>query len=291
MFNLIKKILKRDNEYVSCNWLEHGINFDSDFIKICCMCFHEGQGPLPVMKYNGGIFDYDKFFKQKEKIRKLNKKGIIHNNCKGCINLTKGKWDNDNYISYINIDNQTACNSNCTYCYTSSHKEFYNSKKAYEIMPVIEELINKKLLKPGGEVMFGGGEPTINEEFEKLVNLFLDKGFNYIKVHSSGIKYSEAIERCLKEDKGDIIISPDSGTKELYKIIKQVDCFDEVWANLKKYSDAQSQNKNQVKTKYVIVPGINDKTNDIDDFFSKVVESSINSVRIDIELDWYNKNR
>lgn len=290
MFNLFFN--KRNNdEYISCHWLEHGINFDYSSAKICCMCFHEAQGQLPEIDYCDRKFNYNKFFTQKEKIRKLHRKGIIYDKCKGCINLVKKKWDKNNYINHINFDNQSACNASCIYCYTSEDKDYYNSQIAYKIIPTVKTLLNKKLLRPGGEVMFGGGEPTINDEFEELVNLLLDNGFEYIKVHTSGIKYNKAIERCLNEDKGDIIISPDSGTRELYKKIKQVDSFENVWANLKKYSSAQNKNKIQVKAKYIIIPNVNDSNKDIDDFFNKVIESSINSVRMDIEMNWYNENR
>lgn len=290
MLNFLQK--KQNNkEYYSCNWLESGINFYSYAIKICCMCYHKGKGPMPLLKYNGEEFDFNSFFKLKDKIIELHRQDRIYDYCKGCINLVKKRWDDAKHITHINIDNQTACNANCIYCYTSRNKDLFNSRVAYKILPTIKKLINKKILKPGGEVMFGGGEPTVNEEFEEIVNLFLDNDFNYIKVHSSGIKYSKAIERCLSEGKGDIIISPDSGTKELYEQIKRVGCFDQVWSNLKRYVDAQNENKLQVKAKYVIVPQINDSEQNIDDFFNMVKNSSINSVRFDIEMDWYDKNR
>ena len=56
-------------------------------------------------------------------------------------------------------------------------------------------MLEKKILVPGGEVSFGGGEPTILPEFDKLIDLFLKNGFWNIRVPSSGIKYSKIIEK------------------------------------------------------------------------------------------------
>lgn len=56
-------------------------------------------------------------------------------------------------------------------------------------------MLEKNILKPGGAIGFGGGEPTILEEFEELISILLDKGFTNIRVPSSGIKYSEIIEK------------------------------------------------------------------------------------------------
>lgn len=293
MFNF-KKIFFREKtpkKYMSCHWAEHGINFHVNNIRTCCMLFHKGGGVLPTMGHEKGDFNYKKFFKKKSAHRKLHRNGKIHPKCLGCLNLEEKTWDEKNYINRINLDTFTRCNSNCIYCFCAQNKEKNDAKPPYKILNDIKMLIDKKVLIPGGEVMFGGGEPTINEEFEALVTLFLDKGFDYIKVHSSGIKYSLAIERCIKEGKADLIISPDAGEIKLYEKIKRTQSFDLVWNNLQKYSEAQTNNKTQVKAKYIIIPGINDTTENIDNFYKKVLECSINSVRFDIEVEWYTKNR
>ena len=293
IITFFKEIFSHNTQkkHLSCDWAEHGINFQYDEIKTCCMCFHEGGFQPPIPYLNTTNFDIKKYFKSKKNIRKLHRSGKIHKYCKGCMNLKEGFWDKDDYISHINFDNSTYCSSNCCYCFTHEKKEEYNSKPPIPILPIVKELMAKKQLLPKGEVMFGGGEPTENPEFEELLTLLMNKGFPYFKIHSSGIKYSKAIERCLNEDKADLIISVDAGTEETYKKIKNITAFEKVWENLQKYSQKQNQNKTQVKAKYLIVPGYNDNQKDIDDFFSQVARCQIKAVRVDIEYIWYTKNR
>lgn len=283
IFKYIKNMFEQ-KEYLSCNWLEHGINFDRNCIKICCMMFHKGGGPRPLL-YNGDYFNYKKYYSILRKLRKFHKKGNILPFCEGCINLTSKKWDNKNYISHINFDSNMSCNSNCIYCKSPKDSKIYYR---YE---TVKDLLNKKILIPDGEVMFGGGEPTIHPEFERIVNLLLDNNFNHIKVHSSGIKYSQAIERALSENKAEVVISPDSGEKDLYKTIKGVDCFDETWGNIARYTKAQKDNKNQMKIKYIIIPDINDSKEHVDKFLLKAKEAETSAIRLDIECVWYQYNR
>lgn len=278
-------------EYVSCDWAEHGLNFHQGTIKTCCMLFHKGGGIASELTHKNGAFDVKFFLQNKNKHRKLHRQGKIHPNCIGCTNLKKQFWDSKDYINHVNFDTLTKCNANCIYCFTNEHKELYNSQPQHYIFEHVKQLVQNKILIPGGEVMFGGGEPTLSDEFEDLVNFLLDSGFCHIKVHSSGIKYSPAIERCLKEQKGDIIISPDAGSREIYEKIKQVPCYDIVWGNIKKYAQSLGNNKHQLITKYIILVGINDTSKDIDDFFTKNIESSIIDFRFDIELKWYAGNR
>jgi molybdenum cofactor biosynthesis enzyme MoaA len=136
-------------------------------------------------------------------------------------------------------------------------------------------------LKNYGEITFQGGEPTILPEFEDLLNLFIEKKCK-IRIHSSGIKYSLAIEKCLMQNLATVVISPDTAKKETYEKIKRVPCFDKVWDNIKKYSSVQIQS-NLVKIKFIIIPGINDTVEEIDKFLEKCIESGIHNVIWEIE--------
>ena len=75
---------------------------------------------------------------------------------------------------------------------------------------------NNKLLKATKDncIVFGGGEPTILKEFDKLLNLFCEENFNNIRINSSGIKYSHALTNALKNRRASLVISVDSGTKD-----------------------------------------------------------------------------
>lgn len=289
--NIFKKLKNEKTIYKSCPWAEHGINFNFNYIENCSMGFQKGGRPPILMKYNGQDFDFTKIFKIKEKIRRHNRSGKVYQSCEGCLNLIEKEWNKENYIDHLNFDNITKCHSNCIYCHTSLNKKFYNEFKHYKVLPTVKYLLENNLLRPGGEIMFGGGEPTLSEEFEELVNLLLDRGFINFKVHSTGALYSKAIERALKEDKMELIVSPDAGTYEMYKKIKRTEFFDIVWENLAKYASVQGNNKTQVKAKYIIIPFINNDKEHVLDFYKKVEEMNIKSIRIEIAVGWYRKFR
>ena len=121
-----------------------------------------------------------------------------------------------------------------------------------------KELFKKKLFKPGGEITFAGGEPTILKEFDELINFLLKNGASRITVHSSGIKHSKAIEKGIKQGVLSVCLSADSGTRETYKKVKRVDKFEQFWKTAKKYAEAQQNGEIKfVETKFILIPEVN----------------------------------
>ncbi len=294
VWDKIKKFLKKKSgqRYVSCEYIQHGFNVDYSDIKMCCFNCHEGGGrEVLIPEYDGSKIDWKKFFKDKRKMRELNKKGITLERCKGCIFLKEREWDDEDYIDYMVFNHWTQCNSKCMYCFTEGQTDYFNRRENYNMFPVIKELADKKLLRPGGEIGFGGGEPAMLKEFEPMVNLFLDCGMDNIRVHSSGIKFSPAIARGISEGRLNVVISVDSGFSETYEKIKKVPCFDKVWENIKKYADAQTENKGLARTKYIIIPGINDTKEELDKWFELTVDAGVRWIVLDLEGGWYENNK
>ncbi len=296
MFDKIKSLFqKKENsnlKYVSCEYVQHGFNVDYEDIKMCCFNCHEGGGrQILIDNYKGGMIDWKKFFKQKREMRELNKRGIILERCKGCIFLKEREWDDEDYINYMVFNHWTQCNCKCRYCFTNEQSDFFNQRKNYNMYPVIKKLADMGMIRGGGEIGFGGGEPAMLPEFEPLVNLLLDCGCDNIRVHSSGVKYSKAIERGLEEGKLTLVVSVDSGTCGTYENIKRVKHFDKVWENLKIYASKQTENKFKAKTKYIIYPEFNDNKEEIDRYFDLTVKAGIRSVVLDIEGGWYENNK
>ncbi|MCD7780536.1 MAG: radical SAM protein [Candidatus Gastranaerophilales bacterium] len=305
---------KKTFKYLSCEYIQHGFNVDYEDIKMCCFNCHEGGGrQILIDNYKGEMIDWKKFFKEKRKLRELNKKGIILERCKGCFFLKEREWDDDDYINYMVFNHWTQCNCKCKYCFTNEQSDFFNARKNYNMYPVIKKLADmdktrrfvsnllyklniKKTVYPrrirgGGEIGFGGGEPALLPEFEPMVNMLLDCGCDNIRVHSSGVKYSQAIERGLKEGKLTLVVSVDSGTAETYENIKRVNHFNKVWENLKIYASKQGENKYKAKTKYIIYPGFNDNKEELDKWFDLTVQAGIKSVVLDVEGGWYINNK
>ena len=271
----------------ACNLIRHGISINADNIEVCCFSQENGKKghPLIMESYDPENFDWDKLIKIKDQQTENQKNGIMKE-CEGCHILKDNNLPfDDNSISHINFNHWSHCNSKCRYC--KPNKIVDNPKN---IIPMIKSLIEKGLYSPKGEITFQGGEPTLLEEFEELIDIFTAQKTN-IRIHSSGIKYSKALENSLKTGNSTLIVSTDSGKKETYKKIKRVDSFDKVYGNLKHYVESTPPEfKKNIIIKFIIMPGYNDTLEEIDAFFEKVKETGVSCTIIDLECQYHGSN-
>ncbi len=276
-------------KYTSCIHLEHGITFFSNSVQICCISSHPGGGRLlEIDNYKGELIDWNDFFLKRNKLRESARASVIPEKCTGCYYLKEQEWNIDNYIDEVLIGHFTHCNCNCIYCYTDKDKEFFNANKTYNIYPVIKDMIEKGVLSKNATITFGGGEPTILQEFEELIYLLLDYDVYNIRIHSDCIKYSPAIEKGLKLGKIALITSVDSSSAKIYKQIKRVPCFDKVWNNLAQYAKTKN---GLIRTKYVLIPGVNDNLSEVKNWLQKTYNAGIKDIAFDIEDNWFKANR
>lgn len=275
-------------KYKSCHLLEHGIYFYYDSIQVCCFLTGKLGTPFWIEKgYSGGKIDWEAICDQLREIRKNNKLGFHDPHCEGCFNLKEDYWDQDEYFADFYISHWTKCNCNCRYCFTEENKAFYNTHKEYKMMPILEEMAEKNLLRYNGYLAYGGGEPACLDEFDDITELFLENGVRSVVTNTSGIKPVKSILKGLPTGRLDVTVSVDCSDRETYKKIKQIDAYDQVIENLKLYASAQTENKQLVRSKYIIIPDINDSEKEIDRWLEQSVEIGLKQVCIDIEGRWY----
>lgn len=288
-----KYVSKKQGQYYSCPWIEHGLVFFKYKLAVCCNCGHAGSSqPLIRNNFIGQKINWQRVFKIKEMYRRFHKKGKIHTGCVNCPYLQEAEWDGQNYIENLYISHWTHCNSKCVYCYSAQHPEEFSINKTYSVMPYIKEMYENGILKPGGQISFGGGEPTLLNEFEELVNYLLDNYFWNIRVHSSGIKYSEALARAINEIRGYVVVSVDSGSEEVYQKVKQVPCYKQVRESIRKYSlQTRFLGRYLVSAKYIIIPGINDSIEEVEKWLKANEKAGLYTTVLDLEENWYKQNR
>lgn len=277
-----------DKEFISCDIIESGFDAQIQTIDFCCRVSGDKiyDRFALIENYHGEKIDWESFFQKKREIRNIQRKGETFNLCEGCLYLRKEAWSDEDYIRPVNINNWIKCNAKCIYC--DRHR--FSKIKEYKIYPVFKDMIKKNILKPGGPITISGGEPTINSDFEPLLNLLLKNKMNNIKVLTNGIKYSRAIEKGLKMGVVNILISTDSGTRDMYKIVKRVDKHNQVWKNLKKYA-SKINNPELVKTKFIIIPRVNFSYKEIDEFINQNYINGIKHLELDIEIGWFYANK
>ena len=268
------------------------MDFEHERLETCCFTCHSGGGHITLKdSYSGELINWEELFELKRKFRKEHRSGNILPNCKGCIFLEEKEWDEDDYIDFLQFNYWIKCNSKCSYCYEVQNRKKFDKIKPYNTVPIIKEMLEKKILRPGGEVAFGGGEPTIAPEFEELIKLLTESGFTNMRIHSSGIKYSPAIAEAIKKGVLNIVISIDAGCEKTYKKIKNVNCYNKVIENMKKYASVNTYGYGLMTSKYIIIPNINDNRKEIDLWLESVQRAGVRWIAVDIEDVWYKINR
>ncbi len=238
-----------DDDYY-CYSLENNINFENVRITPCCP---PADYIRPSVPYMGGPLPLEAIVQMRGKTREEIRQGISP--CLQCPFLTKGKRRiNGILFETITLNHFGHCNARCSYCsawYPSNYEKY---KPNYEIFEALEWLFINNLINPtGSPIIWGGGEPTILPEFEKVMGL-LSKYNKPSLVNTNAIIYSENLVNALSRNLTTIQISLDAGDKETYKKMKGLDLFDQVVDNIKKYSKVGNK---RITLKYIV----NDVTN------------------------------
>ncbi len=267
-----------------CIFLDEGINFDLNTVCDCCISHNDGRGlPILIENYHGEEIDWENLFATKAQRIKDFQKEIIFD-CQGCYKIDDYTFNQTKKISEFHFSHCRSCNSKCIYC-----SDLYSSGPLnYNTYPIIKDLIEKGYYKSGGEATFQGGEPTLMHSFDELIHLFTSNG-TIVRVHTSAIRYSQTVANALKENKGSVVISIDSGCSSTYKRIKQVNAFDNVLDTITKYSQSAKENPENIIIKYIIIPGYNDSIDEIDKFFLLMKKLNIKKVALDIEIQYARK--
>ncbi len=266
-------------EYQGCIFLQEGINFDLNTVCDCCISHNDGRG-LPVLleNYHGELINWDDLFNKKAQRIENQKVKTIYE-CENCYHLNDYEFSCERKISEFHFSHCRACNAKCIYC----SDDYSGGNVNYDVYPIIKDLMEKGYYKAGGEATMQGGEPTLMQHFDELVHLFNENG-TIIRVHTSAIKYSKTLEDALRQNRASVVISIDSGSASTYRKIKNVDAFDKVVDSIKEYVNASVDNPNNVRIKYIIIPGVNDNLDEIDKFFDLMKKLNVVDIALDIEV-------
>ena len=289
MFNLFAK----KHKYLNCPHLKSSIHFFYYGIKTCCA---NAEGINFYKDYNGEKIDWDYVYKvRQDKIEEINsakQADYIPLECKKCFeingNLSDKKIEKfENKIQRLYFQNNMSCNAQCSYC--TFEREVGKGTK-YNTVPIIKSLIENNILSENAVALMSGGEITISDEFEELMDILLSFLKSKIEILTNGIIYSKSIEKAFVLNRCTLIISLDSGTRETYKAIKKVDCFDKVINNISNYIKMSESAKENITLKYILVDDINDNIQEINSFFNIVNSLGLKNVRIDVDFNKYTLN-
>lgn len=271
-------------EYLSCEDFLHTICFMPEGLRHCMYIIPENAPPvIPIFKDRPVNTDY--VFECKHEIEEQRMKGQIQQDCKNCFRACKKVHDNQDFISKVLISHRIDCNADCTFCYNRFEKDVqYNP---YPIMPQLEQF--KPYFKNGCEMHFGGGEPTIWEEFDDMIEFAMNENFSKIFIASNGTRFSQKLADAIKAGKAQLVITTDTADSVVFKNLKGIS-FEEVTDNLKKYIEYDTTGTS-IQNKYIIIPNVNDNEDSIKQWVDFNEQIGVKNLALDIEAIFFSKNR
>ncbi len=270
-----------------CEILEKTLNFLPNKVNFCCS-YAEGLNVSYVKDKN---FNFADIKKNKKKYINQLKFGKIPAGCYGCIDYKEKKYTNildffftksdTSLIKQIIVNHYKQCDCNCIYC---TQRIIWDGdyEQNYELLPIIQDLYEHNAIdKDNLQVEFQGGDVTALNEFESLMRLFMKNGCKCYDIHTNLTKYLPVLEELPFQSLLSIQISLDSGTKETYRKIKQIDALEQVLDNIKMLSIKTNA---IINLKYIIIKDVNDNSYEVNQFLELVKElRCVNEVSFDID--------
>lgn len=105
------------------------------------------------------------------------------------------------------------------------------------------------------------------------------------KVNSCFLTYSPNLAELMRQGMTYTVWSLDAGTRETYKRIKQVDAFDKVMENVKRYIGQDAFGGRFIVAKYLIVKGMNDNEEEFDAYLKLVTDLGLKFVSLGFDFN------
>ena len=276
----------------SCTALQSSVYFAPDELRHCCKRFFfkgKMKGDVKIFKVKKKqkvVIDPKKIIDSKKKLIDQINNSKDENPCTGCPHLIKDEWGNldETKIKHISIEAHSVCQMKCTYC----SEVYYGGKDTnYNLLGSIENLYSKNLIDKNVDLAWGGGEPVLLKDFDKIFPIITDKlkPFGNM-IYSNAIKYNSNIEKYLKENKAKLTTSIDAGNVETFKKVRGVKAFNKVFSNLSKYYKSAKKN---IIIKYILTRKNSDFKN-LEGFINKIKEYNLVNCEFQISYDFKEKN-
>jgi len=144
-----------------------------------------------------------------------------------------------NYPIHLAIEPVSACNLRCIMCFQSDESFSSNSqfmgKMDFDLFKKIIDEAN--IGKVGAITLASRGEPTLHPDLSKMLQ-YCSKKFFELKLNTNATRLDEKlIHQILESSVTDVVFSIDSYTKEDYESIRIKGIFEEVYDNIKKFSE------------------------------------------------------
>ena len=280
----MKKIVK------TCSSIQSAIYLAPNEIRTCCQRFFRDEklcGDVILFKTNDINSEkiLDSVIKAKASLISKINNDDVDDPCTGCHSLVVSEFEQPQkqiLINHISIETDTTCNMRCVYC---SPTYYGGNKSNYDPIQLIEEMDKKGFLDKSVVIFWGGGEPTIGEDFENRLNR-LTKIVNIksIRFFTNSTKNSKGISNWLKNGKAQITTSIDAGSEETFRKVRGINGIQRVLSNLENYKKL-IDNPQKITIKYIF-NNYNYQNEDIKLFIENLVKYDLSSLPLQISIDF-----
>ncbi|MCL1995461.1 MAG: radical SAM protein [Defluviitaleaceae bacterium] len=172
---------------------------------------------------------------------------------------------------------KATCNFKCIFCASTLNNKWHKLRDAVgsTTRDVIKELSQMpEFNREDFTIRLANGEPMAGRYANEILDILLASKWKVDIVSNSSI-YKEKLVQLMNTGRvTELWTSLDSGTRETFLKIKQVDMFDRVVENLKRLP----LHKTLFYLKYIFLEGINDNDIDIDGFYEVAKELKANII-------------
>lgn len=277
----------------SCQDLQGSVYFAPNEVRTCCKrFFRNGKLAGDVVlntstKTQGDLVDLDfvplgEIHRAKRDLHRAINLGK-ETDCEGCPFLEFKEWEplsKKLEIKYLSMEQHSVCNLRCVYC---DEKYYGGALPEYDVMKSISDCAANGALRGLSTVVWGGGEPTLDRNFDAMLNEILDIAPKCEhRFLTNGLRYSNTIARALSMGNSQVVTSIDSGNEQKYIEIRGRKGFSKALQNLKLY---QLQSKGAITIKYIFTRG-NKDADSINSFVDEIKNYQLDRAFFQISWDF-----
>jgi pyruvate-formate lyase-activating enzyme len=272
---------RRDETFAGCQMLNGRVDLNFRNVDVCAG-FNNSPVHIPVAEFTPDLLRR----RRREAAEKV--RLGTEETCQTCPRREIAAWAPTSQIDAICIHYFTKCNLKCVYCYTVLDDPAWIRERRdpkYSAYDTISQLIDAGDLSKDARITWAGGEPTLGDEFESVIDLVTEFGA-YVDVFTNAVVYSKGLARAVRTrpDRVNILCSIDAGTPATYARIKGADVLDKVWRNIGLYN----QERSAVDVKYIFVDEGNAAEAEFAPFADACRKSGVRRVALDVD---HNKAR
>lgn len=275
-----------DNKpFWSCSDLQNSAYLAPSQVRACCQRFFvngKQEGDVILLDTEkGDLVSSEAILNAKQSlIRRINNKEKTA--CFGCPYLQRDDWEpiEKLELKHLSLEYHSVCNLKCTYC----SEEYYGGKLAqYDIKELITQFKNQGVLDGCDSVVWGGGEPVLDPDFESILALIMERiAPKYLRFFTNSVRHNAILQELIDKEKIFITTSIDAGSRSAYKSIRGFDRLDKVYVNLRKYASVKPE---RLTIKYIFTDG-NVTSNEISSFIEYIKLNELRGCNFQISFDF-----